>query len=160
MSMEWPMDAEYFAQHIQCSRKDKEECLRIIPALATVAFSAQGGVKTLEELMDGPWSQQATPFLKKAVQLYMDVKNVEQIRRILYQTILASGYAGPQFLEAVLITEVMAALFLREADPGFIFGYLAPSFFGIEYEDMVTDCYQAFRREWFAVREGGAPQQA
>ena len=158
MSMEWPMDAEYFAQHIQCSRKDKEECLRIIPALAMVAFSAQGGVKALEDLLDGPWSAEATPFLRKAVQLYMDVKNAGQIRRVLYHTILSSGYSGPQFLEAVLITEVMSALFLREADPGFIFGYLAPSFFGIEYEEMVTDCYQAFRSEWFATREGSSTQ--
>ena len=151
--MDWHMDADYFAQHIQCSRKDKEECLRVIPALAAVAFTAQGGVRALEELMGGDWGATATPFLKKAVQLYMDAKSAEQIRRVLSNTILSSALSGPLFLEAVLITEVIAALFRREDDLSFIFEYLVPSFFGIEYESMAVACYQDCRRTWFGARE-------
>lgn len=148
------MSAEFFAQHIQCSRKDKEECLHVIPALSAVAFSAQGGVRALEELMDDPsWAGDTTPFLRKAVQLYMDAKNADQIRDVLWNTILSSGLSGPQFLEAALTTEVIAALFRREDDLNYIFEYLAASFFGIEYESLAAERYRAYRREWFAQGE-------
>lgn len=142
------MDTEYFAQRLQCSRNDKEECLQVIPALAMVVFAAQGGVRALNDMLDNNrnWQRRSTPFLNKSVQLYMDAKNAGQIRRVLYNTVLASNFSGPQFLQAVIVTEVMASLFEGEEDINFIFHFLVPSLFGIEYEAAAVEMYEKYKR--------------
>lgn len=146
--MDSQMDTEYFAQRLQCSRNDKEECLQIIPALAMVVFAAQGGVRALNDMLDNSrnWQRRSTPFLNKAVQLYMDAKNAGQIRRVLFNTVLASNFSGPLFLQAVIVTEVMAALFEGEEDINFIFHFLVPSLFGIEYENAAVEVYDNYKR--------------
>lgn len=140
------LDTEYFAQRIQCSRDDKHECLRTVRLLAEVSFTARnGGVKALDDLIHGNPIQFGGAFLGKAVQLYMDARDAEQIRATLYVCIIASNFTGRQFLNAVIITEAMAALFENESID-YIFSFLLPSYFGIDYEQAAVQVFQEYRK--------------
>lgn len=139
------MDTNYFAQRIQCSRNDKEEALRTVVELAEIAFASQGGIRALDEIVEQCRENHANRFLSKAIQLYMDAKDAEQIRQILHNTIIASNLIGPQFLQAVIITETMAALFEKE-NIDFIFTFLVPSFFGMDYENSAVEAYNVCKK--------------
>ncbi|MCH4239421.1 MAG: hypothetical protein LKF71_04050, partial [Oscillospiraceae bacterium] len=140
------MDTEYFAQRIQCSRNDKQECLQTIYIMVELAFTTHGGgIHAMDEFLSKSRERNVGNFLMNAVQLYMDVKDVEQLRTVLYNSIICSNLSGPQFLNAVIITEVLAAL-LEEEDIDFIFSFLVPSFFGIDFENIARQAYQDYRR--------------
>ena len=140
------MDTEYFAQRIQCSRNDKQECLQTIYTMAEFAFVAHGGgISAVDDFLASSRAKNAGPFLENAIQIYMDAKSVEQLRTVLYNSIVSSNLSGLQFLNSVIVTEVLAAL--REGeDIDFIFTFLVPSFFGIDFEDSVRQAFQNYRR--------------
>ncbi len=140
------IDTEYFSQRIQCSRNDKQECLKVIYLLAEIATVArQEGIKELDSLISRNSSKYSMTFLNKAVQLYMDAKDAQQIRTVLYNCIIASNFSGPHFLNAVIITETMAALHEQE-DINYIFSYLIPSFYGMDFEGEAYQAYQNYRQ--------------
>ncbi|HCA71159.1 MAG TPA: hypothetical protein DHW78_01160 [Ruminococcaceae bacterium] len=140
------MDTEYFAQRIQCSRNDKQECLQTIYIMAEFAFTTHGGgIHAMDDFLAKSRTHNAGAFLMNAIQIYMDTKNVNQLRTVLYNSIICSNLSGPQFLNAVIITEVLAAL-REDEDIDFIFSFLIPSFFGIDFEDTARQAFQNYRR--------------
>lgn len=140
------MDTEYFAQRIQCSRNDKQECLQTIYIMAEFAFVTHGGgVHAIDDFLASKRSHNIGPFLENAIQIYMDAKSVEQLRVVLYNSIICSNLSGLQFLNSVIITEVLCAL-LENEDIDFIFSFLVPSFFGIDSEDSARQAFQNYRR--------------
>lgn len=140
------MDTEYFAQRIQCSRNDKQDCLRTIYLLAEICTAARGGgVRALDSLMNEHRLKYSASFLNWAVQLYMDAKDSSQIRTVLYNCMISSNFSGPQFLNATIITEVLAALCEQE-DVDYIFSFLVPSYFGLDFQEAAVNAYQDYRR--------------
>ena len=59
--------------------------------------------------------------------------------------------AHHQFLKQVLIAETILAIG-RSEDLEYIFNYLVPSLFGIEYESMVIEVYRNYKKE--RLRQG------
>lgn len=140
------MDTSFFAQRLQCSRNDKEEALKTVAELVDIAYLSQGGVKALDEKASALKASPAGRFLGKALQLYMEAKNASQIRRVLYNLIASSNWTGGLFLQGVVITEALAAL-LEKEDMDFVFTFLVPSFFGIDYEARAADIYYNFKQQ-------------
>ncbi len=140
------MDTGFFAQRLQCSRNDKEEALKVVTELVDIAYLSQGGVKALDEKASALKQTPAGRFLGKALQLYMEAKNGSQIRRVLYNLIVSSNWTGGLFLQGIVITEALAAL-LEKEDMDFVFTFLVPSFFGIDYEGRAADIYHDFKQQ-------------
>lgn len=139
------INAEFFAQRIQCARNDKQECLRTIYLLAEVSYAfMNGGIRAVDSLISSNTVKYSEVFLNRALQLFIDAKNVDQIRTVLYNTIMASNFIGQQFLNGVIITEALASLFDHE-DIDFIFTFLVPSYFGLDYEENARQAYRDFR---------------
>lgn len=139
------MNTEYFSQRIQCSRNDKQECLRTIYLLAEVSYTfLKGSIRAVDSLISSNHVKYSEVFLNRALQLFIDAKNVDQIRTVLYNCIITSNFFGQQFLNAVIITEALAALYDRE-DVDYIFNFLIPSFFGMDYEENARQTYRDYR---------------
>jgi len=143
------MDTEYFAQQIQCTREGKQECLVTVRQLVELAFAAkQQGLLKMDEMIQDP-VRYPDPFLRKAVNMAVEISNAENIRKVLFNYIITSKHlANYQFLSEVIITETMCAL-SREEDIDYIFTYLVPSYFGIEYSNMAVDVYRKFKQSMF-----------
>ena len=140
------MDTEYFCQRIQCSRDDKQECLRMVYLLADVAYTYRsGGIMAVDSLISHNKVKYSAVFLNRALQVFIDAKEVSQIRTVLYNCIIASNFSGRSFLSAVIITETLACLFDQE-DLDYIFTFLVPSYFGMDYEDTARRAYQDYRK--------------
>lgn len=143
--MELIIDAEYFSQRIQCSRDDKEECLYTVRLLLELAVTArEKGILALEGMMDANPARYSSPFLRKAVQLIVDVGNAEQVRKVLYNTIFSSNYFGRKFLTSIVITETVLAI-QRQEDLDYVFRSLIPSYFGMEFERNAVEVYERYR---------------
>lgn len=143
--MELIIDAEYFSQRIQCSRDDKEECLYTVRLLLELAVTArEKGILALEQMMDANPARYSSPFLRKAVQLIVDVGNAEQVRKVLYNTIFSSNYFGRKFLTSIVITETVLAI-QRQEDLDYVFRSLIPSYFGMEFERNAVEVYERYR---------------
>ena len=143
--MELIIDAEYFSQRIQCSRDDKEECLYTVRLLLELAVAARAkGILALDQMMEEHPARYSSPFLRKAVQLIVDVGNADHIRKVLYNTIFASNYFGRKFLTSVVITETVLAI-QRQEDLDYIFRSLIPSYFGMEFERNAVQVYERYR---------------
>ncbi len=143
------MDTEYFAQQIQCTREGKQECLVTVRQLVELVFAAkqQGFLKMDEMIQDTV--RYPDPFLRKAVSLVVELSKSDNIRKVLFNYIITSKHiTNYQFLSEVVITEAICALSQGE-DVDYIFTYLVPSYFGIEYSDMAADVYQKFKQEMF-----------
>lgn len=139
------INAEFFSQRVQCGRHDKQECLHTIYLLAEVAYAfMDGSIRAVDSLISSNTVKYSEVFLNRALQLFIDAKNVDQIRTVLYNTIITSNFIGQQFLNAVIITEALAALFDHE-DIDFIFTFLVPSYFGMDYEENARQSYRDFR---------------
>lgn len=139
------IDAEYFAQRIQCSRDDKEECLYTVRLLIELAAKARDeGLLALDKMIEEQRSRFSSPFLRKAVQLVVDVGNTENIRKVLYNSIFSTNYFGRKFLTSVIITEAMLAI-QRQEDMDYIFRFLVPSYFGMEFEVNAVAVYEKYR---------------
>ena len=141
------MDTEYYIQHIQCSREGKQECFFTVRQLVELALTArEKGLLAMEGVIRD-YARFPDPFLRKAVNLVIDISNPSNIRRVLHNYIFTSNYTTNQrFLNAVLITETMLAVSQLE-DLDYIFTYLVPSFFGMEYEEAVIDIYLEFKKD-------------
>lgn len=140
------LDTEYFSQRIQCSRDDMHESLRTIFLLAEIGFTyLRGSIRAVDNLIKDNSVKYSELFLNRALQLFIDAKHVEQIRTVLYNTIITSNFFGKQFLNAVLITECLASLYEKE-DMDYIFTFLIPSYFGMEYEENARLAYKEFRQ--------------
>lgn len=154
MGMNHAMDTEYFVQHIQCTREGKQECLFTVKQLVELAFTARDkGLLAMETLIQDH-ARFPDPFLRKAVALVIDISNPDNIRRVLHNYIFTSNYtANQRFLNGVLITETMIAISHKE-DLEYVFNYLVPSLFGIEYESAVVDIYQRYKRTALGALSG------
>ncbi len=141
------MDTEYFAQHIQCTREGKQECLFTVRLLLELAFAARkNGLLKMEELIreDNRFSD---AFLRKAVSLVVEISSPELIRKVLYNYIFSSNYVSNQrFLNCVIITETILAI-SRSEDTDYIFTYLVPSYFGMEYENEALHVYENYKEQ-------------
>lgn len=138
-------NAESFAQRIQCSRDDKLDCLYIVRQLMELALVArEKGLVALDTMLDEYPDRYNFPFLRKAVELIVDVGNVDHIRKVLYQYIFSSNFVGRKFLVSVVIAEAVIAIH-EEEDLEYIFYFLIPSLFGMEFESSVTAIYHDYR---------------
>ena len=93
-------------------------------------------------------------FLRKAVQLTVEIADSEKIRKVLYNLIVTTKFmANHHFLKDVLITETMIALSLGE-DLDYLFAHLIPSYFGLEYFPRVEELYYDFKEALVRARTG------
>lgn len=145
--MLYTMSAEYFTQRIQCTREGKQDSLSTVRQLVELAMAArQSGLLAMDGMVSD-YTRFPNPFLRKAVHLVVEMSNPDNIRRVLYNYICSSKHvANNQFLDEVLIAETMLAV-SRSEDLEYVFNYLVPSFFGIEYESMVTDVYRNYKKQ-------------
>ena len=141
------MTAEYYAQRMQCTREEKLDCLPIVRELLTLAFivKEEGFLKMDEALRDPVRFQDK--FLRRAAGIIVETANAENVEQVLYNLIFTSAEMGHyRFFKYILIAETMIALGKGE-DMDYIFAYLVPSFFGLEYVDQVEELYYQAKRE-------------
>ena len=159
MRMAYEMDTEYFAQHIQCTREGKQECLETVRQLVELAFAARNhGLLKMDEIIHDH-IQFPDAFLRKAVGLVVEMSNPDNIRKVLYNYIFSSNYTVNQrFLRGVLITETMLATSQSE-DIDYIFTYLVPSYFGMDYEAAVVDVYRNYKQSLLDAQKKAMQQE-
>ena len=141
------MDTEYIVSRLQCTREGKQDLLYMVRQLVELAFCARDqGLLSMEILLEDK-ARFPDPFLRKAAQITMEISDPENIRRVLYNVIYttAAYKANHRFLEGVIIIETMLAISQKE-DLDYIFFYLLPSYFGMEYEESVIDVYRNFKK--------------
>lgn len=141
------MTADYYTQRMQCTREEKLECLSVVRELLTLAFivKEEGFLKMDEALRDPIRFQDK--FLRRAAGIIVETANEENVEQVLYNLIFTSAEMGHRrFFKYILIAETMIALGKGE-DMDYIFAYLVPSFFGLEYVDQVEELYYQVKRE-------------
>ena len=141
------MTAEYYTQRMQCTREEKLDCLPIVRELLALAFivKEEGFLKMDEALRDPIRFQDK--FLRRAAGIIVETANAENVEQVLYNLIFTSAEMGHyRFFKYILIAETMIALGKGE-DMDYIFAYLVPSFFGLEYVDQVEELYYQAKRE-------------
>ncbi len=121
--------------------------------LAELAFAArQQGILKMDDMIQNH-TRYPDPFLRKAVSLVVENSNAESIRTVLYNYILSTKHtANYQFLNEIIIAETMLAV-SRSEDTEYIFNYLVPSYFGIEYESMVVNVYRNYKQQLLHEQE-------
>lgn len=152
------MTADYYTQRMQCTREEKLECLSVVRELLTLAFivKEEGFLKMDEALRDPIRFQDK--FLRRAAGIIVETANAESVEQVLYNLIFTSAEMGHRrFFKYILIAETMIALGKGE-DMDYIFAYLVPSFFGLEYVDQVEELYYKAKREHLS-RLSSAPQK-
>lgn len=150
--MIFSMDTEYFAQRIQCTRDDKEDCLPTVRQLLELAYASRDvGLLVMDEMVQDK-ARYPDAFLRKAVQLTVEIADSEKIRKVLYNLIVTTKFmANHHFLKDVLITETMIALSQGE-DLDYLFAHLLPSYFGLEYFSMVEQLYYDFKASFIRAK--------
>lgn len=141
------MTADYYTQRMQCTREEKLECLSVVRELLALAFivKEEGFLKMDEALRDPVRFQDK--FLRRAASIVVETANEENVEEVLYNLIFTSAEMGHyRFFKYILIAETMIALGKGE-DMDYIFAYLVPSFFGLEYVDQVEELYYQAKRE-------------
>ena len=140
-------------------REGKQECLVTVRQLVELAFAArENGILKMDEMIQDS-TQYPDRFLRKAVDLVVENSDPDKIRRVLYNLILSSKHvANHQFLKEVIITETMLAISQSE-DLDYLFTYLIPSFFGLEYEHTVVEVYRTYKQQRFKAAKAGAPEE-
>ena len=152
------MTADYYTQRMQCTREEKLDCLPIVRELLTLAFivKEEGFLKMDEALRDPIRFQDK--FLRRAAGIIVETANAENVEQVLYNLIFTSAEMGHyRFFKYILIAETMIALGKGE-DMDYIFAYLVPSFFGLEYVDQVEELYYQAKREHLS-RLSSAPRK-
>lgn len=92
------------------------------------------------------------PLLRQAAHLVAEISGADRVRKVLYNYILAGGIQSPQkLLNGIIIAEGMVAIGEGE-DLDYIFTYLIPSYFGIDYHETVHEIYLRYKKERFANR--------
>lgn len=139
------MDTEYFAQHIQCSRMDKTDLLDCVHLLMELATHARDfGLLDLDRRMNNDPVKFSDPFLRKAINTVADISDPRLVRKVLYNYIVAGNLSGRHFLKSVVITETVIAIMLQQ-DLDYIFSFLVPSYFGVEFEGAIQQLYMEFK---------------
>ncbi|MBR5486031.1 MAG: hypothetical protein IKV41_05920 [Oscillospiraceae bacterium] len=140
------MTTDYLAQHLQCSRTDKQDCLPMVQQLLEIAFfSRDHGLVALDKFFNAENSRFTDPFLRKAVSCLVDIADAKMIRQVMYNYILAGNYTGSQFLRNLIIADTILALH-QKVDIDHIFSFLVPSYFGLEFDSTVIDMYRNYAR--------------
>ena len=144
------MDAIAFFKHIQCTREAKQDCLFTVRQLVELAYTAkEEGLLKLDSVVEDT-VRFPNPLLRLAAHLVAEVSGAERVRTVLYNYILAGGIQSPQkLLNGVIIAEGMVAIGEGE-DLDYIFTYLIPSYFGIDYHETVQQVYQKYKKERFS----------
>ncbi len=115
-----------FTKKIQCSNKDKEECLDLITTFTSLADKARKqGILALEDEID---DLPPMFLLRKGLQLAIDGTEPEMIRTILERYILVGNYKGKELLKRVIILE--GVLSIQAGDNPSIIHLLLGPFFG------------------------------
>ncbi len=136
------MDTEFFAQRLQCSRSDKQDCLLTVRQLLEIAFFYREHTPVeLDRFMQDRRTIYTDHFLRRAVSCLVDVGNNDLIRQVLTNYILVGNYTGHKFLKNVVIMETILALH-KNMNLDHIFSFLVPSLFGLEFEEYVLELYQ------------------
>ena len=148
----YTMDAISFSRHIQCTREAKQDCLFTVRQLVELAYAAkEEGLLKMDSLVEDV-TRFPDPLLRQAAHLISEVSGSDRVRHVLYNYVLAGGIQSPQkLLNGVIIAEGMVAIGEGE-DLDYIFTYLIPSYFGIEYQQMVQDVYLNYKKQRFAHR--------
>lgn len=139
------MDTNYFAQHIQCSRTDKQDlmdCVLILMELATHARDY--GLLDLDRRMNSDPVRYSDPFLRKAVNMIADISDPRLVRKVLYNYIVTGNFSGRHFLKGVIITETCIAIMLQQ-DLDYIFSFLVPSYFGVEFDGDILQLFKDYK---------------
>ena len=144
--MTFTIDAEYLSARMQCSREDKQDCLPVVRQLTVLAYiGRERGLLAMEEEVRDR-GRYPDAFLRKAVELTVEISDPDRIRKVLYNLLITTKYiANYHFLKDVLITETMLAVSQSEV-LDYIFTHLIPSYFGMEFEGRVTEEYKKFRQ--------------
>lgn len=152
------MTADYYTQHIQCTREEKLECLHVVKDLLVLAFAAkEEGFLKMDELLRDRFRFQ-DKFLCRAAGIVVETADQENVEEVLYNLIFTSSEMGNnKFFKNVLIAETMLALG-RGEDLDYIFAYLVPSFFGVEYVDQVEELYYQSKRAHLSQKDGTPPE--
>lgn len=141
------MTADYYTQHMQCTRDQKQASMGLVRELLELSFvvKEQGFLK-LDELLHNELRVQDR-FLRRAAGIVIETSNQESIETVLYNLIFTASEGNNNYLffRNVLIAETMIALGKGE-DLDYIFAHLVPSFFG-EYADQVEETYYEVKRE-------------
>ena len=105
------IDTEYYAQHIQCTRDAKSECLYTVQQLLELCFAArEHGMLKMDELINDR-VRYPDAFLRKAVALVIEVSNPDNIRDVLHNYIFTSSNVGNQkFLNCMMITNNLSKI--------------------------------------------------
>lgn len=131
---------------MQCSRMDKEDLMDMVRLLMELAHHARSfGLLDLERRMNSNPAKYSDPFLRKAISIIAEISDPEQVRKVLYNYITAGNFSGRHFLKNMVITETAAAM-VMQMDPDFIFSFLVPSYFGLEFDATIQEIYRAFKK--------------
>lgn len=152
------LEMNYFSQHIQCSRLDKQDCLPVVGLLMELAHLAHSfGLVEMDHYIHQDPVKFNDPFLKKAMSAIVDIADTDFTQKILYQYLLTGNYVGQPFLKNVLIVETALAI-QRDTPLDHIFSFLVPSFFGLDYEPSLIELYRNFKiSRGLNIEEEGPP---
>lgn len=153
------MTSDYYTQHMQCTREEKLQCLPVVEDLILLSFivKEQGFLK-MDELMRSELKFQDR-FLRRAAGIVTETANQQNVETVLYNIIFnSSDMSNNKFFKNVLIAETMIALG-RGEDMDYIFAYLVPSFFGVEYVDQVEELYYRCKRDYLRQKSAAAYQK-
>ncbi len=148
------MTADYYTQHMQCTREEKLDCLPVVRELVMLAYTVRDeGLLKLDALMRDKLHFH-DKFLRRAASLVVETANVDNIEEVLYNLVFnSSDMSNSRFFRSILIAETMVAIG-RGEDMDYIFAYLVPSFFGLEYVDQVEELYYQCKHEYLTRRAG------
>lgn len=139
------VDVEYFSEHIQCSRTDKQDCMPVLEQLMELANHAHTyGLLELDRLIQDNLYKYGDTFLRKAISAIVDIGDRPLTRRILMNYILCGNYSGPQFLKNMVIAET-ALCIQADVPMDHTFLFLVPSYFGLEFEPNIIQLYRSFK---------------
>lgn len=139
------MDTNYFAQHIQCSRLEKQDLMDSVMLLMELATHARDyGLLDLDRRINSDPVRYGDPFLRKAMNLLADISDPRQIRKVLYNYIVSGNFGGRHFLKSVVITETAIAM-LQQQDLDYIFSFLVPSYFGLEFDGVIQQLFKDYK---------------
>ena len=152
------LEMNYFSQHIQCSRLDKQDCLPVVGLLMELAHLAHSfGLVEMDHYIHQDPIKFNDPFLKKAMSAVVDIADTDFTPQGLYHYLLTGNYTGQPFLKNILIVETALAI-QRDTPLDHIFSFIVPSFFGLDYEPNLLEIYHKFKiSRGLNIEEEGPP---
>jgi hypothetical protein len=123
-----------FADRIQCSLKDKQECFDLFIRLREYASKVhQGGFLALEDELKNIDDE----FLRTSIQMGIDGVTPDLFREIQDRRILVDNCKGKELLARVVITEAMSSIL--DEDNFEVFHYKVLSYFGDSGQQWAQD---------------------